>query len=244
MTTNIKILAKRLSTAAIMAVAAHANPGFAAPLVHTTDFINDSSRTGFNGFEELNEPIIYGLTTHTEQNIRVERTGLVDNIWTVSGANDRVGFDGARSWYPGAVLNYPIVTGYDRITLASGGAFDSVGMLVGSGFGGYCLPNDCEAVAQSLSLYYELFYQGASVASGTLAHSPNAHYLGFSGGGFDEIRLWDRSISGWPDQNALLIDSIEITSTVPEPTTYAMTLLALGLLAGSGARRRSKDRKF
>jgi len=231
-----------LKLAATLALLAHSVAGHAAPIVHTSDFIADAGRTGFNGFENLTDWFAYGTSTHTEGGIKVERTGLTRGVWTVMGSNNRTGFEGVRAWYPEAVLNYPIVTGYDRITLASGAAFDSIGMLVGSGYGGYCRDDACDIAASFLSLHYELLFRGVSVASGVLTHHPNAHYLGFSGGGFDEVRLWDRNVNGWPDQNALIIDAIEVAaSAVPEPGTPAMLLLGLGVLGMAARNRRSRS---
>lgn len=227
--------------AATVALTTQSNPAFSQPVVHTSDFINAADRTGFNGFEGLTANLIYDFT-YTEQNIRVERTGISDNVWTSLGAF-RGGFEGDRSWHPEPVLSYPIETGYDKITLATGGAFESVGMLVGSGFGGYCQGSECNYADPYLSLHYELLFHGTSVATGTLAHSPNAHYVGFSGGGFDEVRLWDRnSNGGWPDQSALLIDAVETAGAVPEPQASILTLFGIALvLAVARTRARSKQ---
>jgi len=220
-------------------------PAFSLPIVHTVDFISDSDRTGFNGFEEFTEDIVFNTTSHTENGIRVERVeGDIADIWTSLGSTERTGFEGVRSWYPEPVLVYPLFTGYDKITLSSGASFESIGMLVGSGYGGYCLPNECDYFATKIILHYELLYQGVSVSNGTLAHHPNAHYVGFSGGGFDEVRIWDRAIDGLWEQSALLIDSIEVissgVSSVPEPKTYALVILGLGFLTVTTRRKTQK----
>ena len=74
---------------------------------------------------------------------------------------------------------------------------------------------------------------GALVMTDT---TPQTHdtpwYLGFSGGGFDEIRIRDGevgTVTGFYDgtDNALAIDAIE--TAVPEPT--CISLLALGTIA-------------
>jgi hypothetical protein len=206
---------------------------FSLPTIHTADFISNADRTNFNGFENINESLIF-TSSHTENGVKVERTGGdVDSVWTTMGADYRTGFEGLRSWYvqPRNVNQ----TGYDSIKLTSGASIDSIGLLVGSGFYGYCLPNDCDEVAPYLTLHYDLMYRGVSVSSGSLAHNPNAHYIGFSGGGFDELRIWDTALNASPNQSALVIDSIEViassVSSVPEPKMYAMMLVGLVAVA-------------
>ncbi len=88
-----------------------------------------------------------------------------------------------------------------------------------------------------------LHTHGGLVVSGELLHgseSAGTLYLGFSGGGFDEIRARDGVSTGLTLQdgsnNAFTIDSIELASgSVPEPTT--LLLLGIGL-AGLGFTRR------
>jgi hypothetical protein len=65
----------------------------------------------------------------------------------------------------------------------------------------------------------------------------DASCLGFSGGGFDRMVLFDRVREGdvSSDLNALAIDSIEMRR-VPEPST--LLLLGLGLAGRPVARRR------
>lgn len=111
---------------------------------------------------------------------------------------------------------------------------------MGSGYGGYCRDRECDAVAPYLSLGYRTLSHGIVVSSGLLPnHNPNAHYLGFSGGGFDEVQVWDFNPLGWPGHSAIIIDAIEMTSSVPEPGTSTLLLAGLGLLA-LGARRRKR----
>jgi hypothetical protein len=92
-----------------------------------------------------------------------------------------------------------------------------------------------------LTLYYELALGGSVLQSGSLATSTAGHWMGFSGGGFDEVRIRDdysftSSLTG--GLNAFAIDSIKVTSPVPEPETYALLLAGLGVMGFIARRRR------
>ena len=69
-------------------------------------------------------------------------------------------------------------------------------------------------------------------------------YLGFSGGGFDTIRVRDATAisPGGDPMTALTLDSIELNgiASVPEPGTLA--LLGIAGLAGAATRRRGRQR--
>lgn len=191
--------------------------GIASIVVHTSDFINDSDRTYFNGFEGMpstnswKEPYI-------EDNIIVRQINVV-NIMTTYEMNG--GIEGERSWYPKAGDN-----GYTRIMRFDGSNFINVGMVRSSGIPELYMPGNGH-------LLFELYDDGSLIYSGSVPHVQSPQYLGFSGGGFDEIRLRDGEIqvaSSVSDgtRNALAIDSIEI-SNIPEPTT--LSLLFLGALS-------------
>jgi hypothetical protein len=207
-----------LATALLLGTAAQ------AITVHTTDFIADGSRSGFNGFENIpNDGTVYtgGAGPYAEGGITVEQIGgdAGNDIWV---GYQPGGGEGAFVWYPdGGDF------GYTRITLTGGADFANVGFLVASGY--FSGGNGA----------YQLLNNGSPVASGTFTNNAFFSYLGFAGGGFDTILLRDSlSTVGFGDgsANALALDSIEI-SAVPEPTSTA--LLALGLAAvGVAARRR------
>ncbi len=216
---------------ALTVVAVAAQPAMAATL-NTTDFI--VSPTNFNGFEGT--PQMFGGfgPSYTEDGISVTQANMGGNaIWTTYlTPTDPFGyvgnFQGNRSWYP-----YGGDNGYTVIRMASNAAFGDVSFLVGSGYYG----------STDVGIYFELALAGNVVQSGTTQAGYDAHWLGFQGGGFDEIRLRDNSgqaiasLSG--GYNALAVDSIKVSGAVPEPETYALMALGLGVLGLAKRRRRA-----
>jgi hypothetical protein len=195
----------------------------ATPIVHTSDFIDDANRSHFNSFENIpSKNGLYngGSGPYIEDGIRVEQiNGDAGDSILVN--YDPGGRDGQYSWYPIGGDR-----GYTQISLASGLDFDDVGFLIGSGI----IPARGPA-------YFELLNDGIRILASSITHQSAFHYLGFEGGGFDTIRLWDGANGTSVPINTLFLDAIETrtrTSAVPEPGVLSM--LGLGLL-GLGATR-------
>ncbi len=198
----------------------------ALPVVQFSDFINDSLRSNFNGFESIPTDGLHytgGNSAYTEDGITVQQINgdAGNDIWVTYNSTHQ---QDQRSWYPDGGDH-----GYTQISLSSGLNFEDVGMRIGSGFG------------LASNVFYELLNDGVSVLSGFFAPTTN-QYLGFSGGGFDKVLLSDcsgcssltTSVTDGRFQ-ALALDSIEVSGSVPEPTSLA--LLAAGLV-GLGWRKR------
>jgi hypothetical protein len=175
----------------------------AAITVYTTDVIPNASRTNYVGFEAMSGGD--GLSPLWEEDgVRVEQiNGDGNDIYTIYNW----GQEGSRSWYPSGGDN-----GYTRITLISGGDFSAVGMLVGTGWS-----------LMTFYVQYALLSDNVIVAQGELTFTSGyPQYLGFSGGGFDEIRLTGTDTGGYTSvtdghYQALSLDAIEIAATINEP---------------------------
>ena len=215
---------KRSQIASAFALAALSIGAAQAATVRTTDHI--TSPTHFNGFEGISGGSNGDFgPTYTEGGITVTQVnGEANDIWTTSTLY--TGGQGNYSWYPNGGD-----FGYTDITLQGGGLFGDISFIAGSGFGG-----------GAHSLYDELALGGSVVQSGTLSQV-SGDCLGFSGGGFDEVRVRDSySLTASLNDgqvNAVAIDSIKTVGAVPEPETYALMLAGL-CAVGWVARRKQR----
>lgn len=202
---------------------------YAVPIVHTSNFINDSERSQFNSFENIPKDGSFysgGANPYIENQIQVQQVNGNPGslIWVTYNPD---GTDGNYSWYPSGGDN-----GYTSIKLSTGSDFDDVGFLIGGGHFGHGV----------YTAYFELWNDGSLVLAGSVPHQHVFHYLGFEGGGFDTILLRDGPAgSSFHDGtlNALVIDAIETrTNQVPEPASIA--LIGLGLAGICFSRRKFK----
>jgi len=177
--------------------------------VFFTDMIADGDRTGFTGFENLADTGTGGapLSPYSFGGLTVTQVGGGNNIWTTctTGAGCSGAHTDSRSWYPSAGDN-----AYTSITKTDTSNFVNFGVLVGSGYG-----------ASSVTYTYDLRLNGAQVLFGSF--NAVTSYLGFGGGGFDEVRLI--ATSGAPSMTqiaggvfqALQIDNIEVSGGTVSP---------------------------
>ena len=211
----------------------------AGPIVHTNDFIPDATRSHFNGFENIphdaGSMFTGGNGPYTEDIIQVEQVNGDPGNDIYTGILGWTGFEGNRGWYANGGD-----FGYTEITLEGGLEFQNVGLNYGSGY------------IHPIEILYELLDNGSVVLSGSepltscYGCGSNVNYLGFSGGGFDTIRLRDTtgglgvSVTDGTYQ-ALALDSIETESqTVPEPATLALFGAGLAGLGTFRLRRKAK----
>lgn len=184
-----------------------------AVTIYGSDFIPDGQRTNFVSFSAGT----YSNLVFIENGVRIQQ---------VNGqAEDGTYFNNYGNWYPNGGDS-----GYTKITKNNGTDFVNIGFLVYSGGG-------------ATTGAYRLYQDGVFVTGGTFSIGGYYNfYVGFGGGGFDEIHVRD-FYSTAPTTanhvnlyngtlNALGLDSIELSGTaVPEPSTLLLGFLAIaGLL--------------
>lgn len=209
---------------------AGASPAFAAPVLHTADFISDRDRTHFNSFEAIPAYAAYpgvpewdglyysgGNGPYVEGGIKIQQVnGDRGNDIRVSRPTRNV--DGSRTWYPMAGTNG---NSYVEITMADGSPFFDFGFYAGGG--------------NASTIFFDLLLNGTSVLTGLVpTDTSNLRYLGFSGGGFDTIRVrdnWGGGRTVYDGRTSLILDALEARDSptpVPEPGT--LILFGLGLV--------------
>ena len=199
-----------------------------AATLHTTDFIPNTTRTNFNGFEGLPDSYNYG-SVYTEDGIKVEQVnGDQNGIATLYLG---WGSEGQKSWYPWGGDN-----GFTKITRQDSSDFLNLGLLRGSGYS-YGSPTP-------ITYVYQLLKNGSNILSGNL-FSDFSGYIGFSGGGFDEVRLGayygnnpSQTLSGF---QALAIDSIELSGSPQAIPTPALLPGLIGLGLGVWRKRKANQ---
>ncbi len=148
----------------------------------TAQFIFDP--TYFNGFENIgsspnlidDKSVYPSNTPYSEGGITVEYVGDAPNGGTEINIQSIIGGQATYGWYgPGY--------GYTDVKLTSGGEIQAIQFLASSG-GAYGVGD----------LTYELLNYGSVVATGSILHGSASgdrflSWYGFSGGGFDEVRL-------------------------------------------------------
>jgi hypothetical protein len=237
----------KILVSAVVAAMSFVTSSALAISVETTNFI--SSPTYFNGFEGISSSPAFSNGNaypanqdYSEGGITVREVSVGNgngygNVWIANASS--FGGQGNYVWFAADQA------GYTDITLTQGGEFGSIQFLASSVFG------------HSSFVEFQLLNAGAVVLTGSVANNGYccgySTYLGFSGGGFDEVRLQDGSLEPWStppsptfsdsDSNLLAIDSIAAVSRVPEPSTWAMTILGFAGVAFVAYRRKSKPRR-
>ena len=233
--TKMRVLGIVVPIAALATVVLFST-GAQAVTLETTAFL--STPTYFNGFEEINSSpnfnpnnFLYSPTNtpYSEGGITVEYVGSASNVGTVTRISSFIsGSQGQYGWYG---IGY----GYTDVRLTGGDEMQSIQFLAGSGFG-YGVGN----------LVYEVLDQGSVVSTGSVPIRNNGYDrtmtpYGFSGGGFDEIRLqvlYSSTSFQTGQLEAGVFDSFGAVGTVPEPSTWAMLLLGFAGIGFMAYRRK------
>jgi hypothetical protein len=180
--------------------------------LETTNFI--SSPTYSNGFEGFGTTGVSSGPSYSEGGITVSNGG---GFGPSIGAYPYWDGVGTYQWYN---ANH-----YADITLTGGGQIQSIQFLASSGFN------------SPVNFNYEVLNSGTIVASGTTlltayccADGKGFEYLGFSGGGFDELRLQANFASAFDPSSfdALALDNIAAIPVSATPLPAALPLFASG----------------
>lgn len=211
--------------------------------VETTNFI--SSPAYFNGFEGMGPTTNFPANTpYSEGGITVTYVGTFfqpgNGIW--STFTPTIGGQGNFGWYENGTT-----AGYTDIKLTGGGGMQEIQFLAGSGW-----------IINPLTptyMQYQVLNQGSVALAGVLQINRNARgtgtmeYFGFSGGGFDEIRLENQGTN--PNNtfadfefDAGAYDSFAVNTAAaatPLPAAFPLFAAGLGALGLLGWRRKRKN---
>lgn len=177
-------------------------------------------------FEFRNEltdnPYLEGGLSFTRNGISMNNNGC-----GFAGCGGHVGFTGFSGNYLYGTGN---TSSYLEITRAGGGSFTGLEFIVGTGF-----------FKNSADLFWDALLNGSSVGSGSATLGVGT-VVGFSGSAFDTLRYYDTS-STFTNLHAPAIDSVvaqfKAGGAVPEPATWALMVLGVGL-AGAAMRRKQQ----
>jgi hypothetical protein len=239
---------KLFGATVLFAIVLIKGPAGAATL-ETTNFI--SSPTYFNGFEGFGTTGTVNGSSYSEGGITVSPVQI--SIGPPGPSGGYIGPPPIGSWnawsHPGLWWYADSYPGYVDIALTNGAPFQSLQFLASSGYS--------DGLGDPSTFEYQLLSNGTVVDSGSTLLTAQPHnrlgdpygnfqYLGFSGGGFDEVRL--QAIFNCPAfacaYTALALDDIAADSAdvpaVPEPSTWAMMILGFLGLGFMAYRRKSK----
>ena len=177
-------------------------------------------------FEFQNEltdnPYLEGGLSFTRNNLSMNNNGC-----GYAGCVGHPGFTG----FSGNYL-YGVGTGFLEITRAGGGTFSGLEFIIGSGY-----------YESTSNLSWEALLGGNSVGSGSSILGIGT-VVGFSGSAFDTLR-YTETFNG---DHAPAIDSVvaqfKAGGAVPEPATWALMVLGVGLTGAAMRRKQQAQVRF
>jgi hypothetical protein len=220
---NAKAACLLVGVAAFSSVQAH------AVTLELTNFI--SSPIYFNGFEGIGGSGTYPINTdYSEGGITVRGALDPGPYYAHVGTTPTSVFGGMGNYFFQSYGN-----GYTDIKLTGGGEINAIQFLVA---GGWTYPTWLE---------YRVLNLGVVVAEGTIQNNGYVYggyqYLGFSGGGFDEVLVQDTWAYSSFDPTQFSAPVIDNIAANPTPLPAALPLFATGLSALGllGWRRKRKN---
>ncbi len=190
--------------------------------VSLVDLIPVDLRTEFVGFESA--PGGHGWPSYSEDGVLVEE---IDGTgWARGDAPCGFDIDGLRYW----VVGHFAAPGYSRFTRESGNDFVNFGIILGT------------PACNVDQFKYVLRLEGAVVDSGSVERQAGSTYLGFYGGGFDEVLLRGHASSqGYGffsnQQHWLAMDAVELSDQLGSvPTAFVLNVDATTHGAGPNAK--------